>query len=152
MPGNPRKILQAKIRVLGQIITLLNAHYITVTTIDRKKRRPRFDTAPFEAKVRSDTTQLLLDIAAQNQNVIVAGDFNTPPRINLYNRLRSQMTDAFAAAGRSLGYTYPARQPLLRIDYIWLKNLKPLRTWVPSIVASDHLAVVAEVALPAALP
>jgi endonuclease/exonuclease/phosphatase family metal-dependent hydrolase len=50
--------------------------------------------------------------------VIICGDFNDPPSSYTYNRISSNLKDAFVEAGSGLGNTYNGIIPLLRIDYI----------------------------------
>ena len=50
--------------------------------------------------------------------VIICGDFNDPPSSYTYNRIKSQLQDAFVETGSGLGNTYNGIIPLLRIDYI----------------------------------
>jgi vancomycin resistance protein VanJ len=145
MPGNPRKILEADLLIDGRRVKLVCVHYIAATLIDRRTRRPRFDTFRAEDPIRDNTTTLLLDIAARSPHpIVVAGDFNTPPRVGVYRMLQRQMTDAWATGGLGLGFTYSSSRPLLRIDYIWLKGLEVARVWVPQTQASDHFPLVAD--------
>jgi endonuclease/exonuclease/phosphatase family metal-dependent hydrolase len=44
--------------------------------------------------------------------------------------------------------TSPAIDPKGRIDFVWLRDLTPLRAWVSDSLASDHRMVVVEVAFP----
>ncbi|MDX2004247.1 MAG: endonuclease/exonuclease/phosphatase family protein [Meiothermus sp.] len=145
MPGNPRQILEADLVIGDRRLKLVCVHQIAATLIDRRTRRPRFDTFLAEDRVRDDTTRLLLNVAAQSQHpVAVAGDFNTPPRVGVYRTMQAQMTDVWAARGFGLGFTYSSSRPLLRIDYIWTKGLGAGRVWVPRTGASDHFPLVAD--------
>lgn len=81
--------------------------------------------------------------------LIVAGDFNTPPRGEVYRRLSATMTDAFGYAGWGLGCTFRSDVPAMRIDYVFLGNgVRAERCWAPHTEASDHLPMVADVELP----
>ena len=42
----------------------------------------------------------------------------------------------------------PAVDPEKRIDYVWLRGLKPTRAWVAESLASDHRMVVTEIEFP----
>ncbi|MFX0145813.1 MAG: endonuclease/exonuclease/phosphatase family protein, partial [Candidatus Hodarchaeota archaeon] len=44
--------------------------------------------------------------------------------------------------------TSPAIDPKGRIDFVWLRDLTPLRAWVSDSLASDHRMVVVEVVFP----
>jgi vancomycin resistance protein VanJ len=81
--------------------------------------------------------------------LIIAGDFNTPPRGRFYRRLHREYKDAFAEAGLGLGHTFRSNIPVLRIDYVFLDNgVAPVRSYVPKVRASDHRPLVAELAVP----
>ncbi|MBB6097829.1 endonuclease/exonuclease/phosphatase (EEP) superfamily protein YafD [Deinobacterium chartae] len=73
---------------------------------------------------------------------LLLGDLNTPPRGLLYGAL-GRLQDAFAVAGRGLGYTFPSRLPLMRTDDVWSRGLRAsaVRT---ADAPSDHRAVVAD--------
>lgn len=91
----------------------------------------------------------------------LGGDFNTPGFVGAHMRrllppvLRMMQTagyrDAFDAVGRGRGHTFPARSPLVRIDFLffphrWARGLRSARVldWDETIGASDHSPVVAE--------
>lgn len=79
--------------------------------------------------------------------VVVGGDMNDRPGGPATRLLAERFNDAFAAAGEGRGETYPASAPLYRIDYVFCsRDRTPVRASVVPIVASDHLAVVAEIA------
>lgn len=50
--------------------------------------------------------------------VIICGDFNDPPSSYTYNKISSNLKDAFVESGTGFGNTYNGLIPLLRIDYI----------------------------------
>ena len=86
----------------------------------------------------------LLREAAEGGPLIVAGDFNTPPRGELYATLASRFTDAFAQAGWGFGNTYSSRWPVVRIDHVWFSSdVQAVRAWVPPVMASDHRPLMA---------
>ncbi len=62
--------------------------------------------------------------------------------------LRAGLIDPFVALGIDpVPATDPAIDPQVRIDFVWLRGLMPLRAWVPESLASDHRMVVVEVDL-----
>ena len=68
---------------------------------------------------RSRQVDLVADhIEKSPYPVIICGDFNDPPSSYTYNRINSQLKDAFVESGFGLGNTYNGIIPLLRIDYI----------------------------------
>jgi vancomycin resistance protein VanJ len=100
-------------------------------------------------RVRRDQVEGLVEWTRDlDAPVIVAGDFNTPPCGAIYGSLREQYRDAFSEAGMGWGYTYPARAPLLRIDYVFHSDGWTTHSAQASPLAgSDHRAVFAELAL-----
>lgn len=83
---------------------------------------------------------------AREQDIpsVICGDFNQEPRGTLYTTLTKQMTDSFANKGDGFGYTFPARAPIVRIDYIWCpKRVTVKACSVVGVAASDHRPVVA---------
>jgi endonuclease/exonuclease/phosphatase (EEP) superfamily protein YafD len=121
----------------------------------------------YEARERQ--ARLLADYAAaQEQPVILAGDFNTTDRNDSYEILTAHLYDAWEKAGSGLGNTFPgaskqdtpgssrpdvlgidAPQWLIRIDYVfctydWEAVDARIGPWDGH---SDHRPVIAEVAL-----
>lgn len=77
--------------------------------------------------------------------VVIGGDLNDRPGGPATRLLLERFTDAFAVAGDGNGATFPAATPVHRIDYVLCSpDLVPVRAAVVPIVASDHLAVIAE--------
>ncbi len=112
--------------------------------------------------------QTLAHLARETNPAILLGDFNLADWWGEYAYLRaSGLQDAYAAAGRKSGYTLPTRIgpwrrlqrvnrmlswlpliPLLRVDYIWhTGELNSLDSWVGEDTGSDHLPVLARLAL-----
>jgi endonuclease/exonuclease/phosphatase family metal-dependent hydrolase len=96
----------------------------------------------------------------------IGGDFNAPGFLGRHTRrilpfvLRRMQSagyrDAFSIAGSGNGRTFPARAPLVRLDFLWLPSrwshgLRSARTVQYSLAgeASDHRPVVAEWQMPA---
>jgi endonuclease/exonuclease/phosphatase family metal-dependent hydrolase len=85
---------------------------------------------------------------------VLLGDFNAWPGSGPYRRLRGALRDAQDSSGRGWPRnTFPARFPLVRIDHVFHSpDLAVRRVLVPRTrgtrVASDHLPVLVEVALP----
>jgi len=80
--------------------------------------------------------------------VLVGGDLNTPPDSPILSPLRSRFELAFERAGWGYGYTKPTRLPWTRIDHILAgPQWAVTRCWVGPDLGSDHLPLIAEVAL-----
>ncbi|GAB4138571.1 MAG: endonuclease/exonuclease/phosphatase family protein [Bacteroidia bacterium] len=75
--------------------------------------------------------------------VIVCGDFNEPPVSYVYNKISTNLHDAFLESGKGFGKTFDNPFPLPRIDYIL--HSKSFASWnftvIDSEVLSDHFPV-----------
>lgn len=149
--GTGREMLKAEVAIQGKRLGILCVHLSTSATgsslqDSRGSRRAHLRKT---AKIRLQQARMIQDIAGQSSvPLIVAGDFNTPPRGIIYLRLRVRFTDAFAQAGWGTGYTYPARPPVLRIDYLWTdRSIGIQRCYRPASTASDHYPMVADLRL-----
>ncbi|WOP19395.1 hypothetical protein R0146_03735 [Raineyella sp. LH-20] len=60
--------------------------------------------------------------------------------------LTSQLQSVQDTAGKGLGFTWPARFPVLRIDQILIRGVQPKNASVLPATGSDHRAVVAGIA------
>jgi endonuclease/exonuclease/phosphatase family metal-dependent hydrolase len=82
--------------------------------------------------------------------VIVCGDFNALPGSATHLAMKEHFHDAWEAVGLGEGSTFPGTNPVRRIDYVFFApngRVTPLRAWVPSSPASDHLPLVVEFGL-----
>ena len=97
---------------------------------------------PSEQKNAVKTICDLLDEI--NTPVILMGDFNTTPKdINLKPlRERLKDTDEFNSV-KNMG-TYPSDKPKKKIDYIFYRDLKCIKTETIEEIYSDHLPIIAE--------
>jgi len=78
--------------------------------------------------------------------VAFGGDFNSTPDSPIYRQLvDAGFTDGAAAFDPSP--TSPSEAPGTRIDYVWIRGLKPVAAKVLDSTASDHRMVVIEVLL-----
>jgi vancomycin resistance protein VanJ len=147
-----RPALVAVYEVGGRRFTVVNVHFATAGGADSviTGRRGRRSYLRQTAAIRRRQTDALRRLESETRGpTLICGDFNTPPRGLVYRGLRGLFTDAFEAAGRGFGWTYPSRFPVLRIDYVWLREAVATRAWVPEVRASDHRPVVADVVLKA---
>ncbi|MEU2200499.1 endonuclease/exonuclease/phosphatase family protein [Isoptericola sp. NPDC019482] len=76
--------------------------------------------------------------------VLVAGDLNTA----LDDRALSPVTAEVTGLRQVFGFTFPAAAPVVRIDHVLARGASVERVAPLGRTASDHLPVVAEVALP----
>jgi vancomycin resistance protein VanJ len=101
-----------------------------------------------EAAEREATLQELLAAHPPGTGpFLLMGDLNTPPAGRLYGLLSARLQDAFGEAGAGWGYTFPARLPLVRIDYVFASRAwLPQRAWTGGPRGSHHRPLVAELA------
>lgn len=142
-----RPHIEAHINVAGQMITVFVVH------------TPAPNYRQFETQSANciPEIQSLIKRGHLDQPTIYMGDFNVVERSTPYRMMtKAGLTDAFRAAGSGPGLTFPTRfqylpvrLPLmLRIDYIWVtKHFKPITSRVAAGYGSDHLPVIAELAL-----
>ncbi|HUR41854.1 MAG TPA: endonuclease/exonuclease/phosphatase family protein [Verrucomicrobiae bacterium] len=83
--------------------------------------------------------------------LVVAGDFNDWRCRARQVLQRCGLVEAFVASGRREPRTFPARFPLLRLDRIYVRNVRAVRPAVHSVRPwshlSDHAALSAEIDL-----
>lgn len=95
-----------------------------------------------------ETEQLLVFLAAQKAPLIVVGDFNDEPTGSAYKLMMAGFEDAWLRSGaKGGGLSYPADQPVKRIDYILTRQsdrIRAKKAWVVNTLASDHLPIVAD--------
>jgi len=86
-----------------------------------------------------------LDFIAEGP-AILGGDFNSAPDSPVYRQLvDAGFTDGAAAFDPSP--TSPSEAPTERIDYVWMRGLRPVDARVLDSTASDHRMVVVEALL-----
>jgi endonuclease/exonuclease/phosphatase family metal-dependent hydrolase len=87
-----------------------------------------------------------LDFTGSQRPAVFGGDFNSQPDSPVVQAIRQAgFVDPFIALGIDPPPTDPAIDPQIRIDYVWIRDLAPLRAWVSESLASDHRMVVVEV-------
>ncbi len=91
-------------------------------------------------------------IQGHDGHTLVAGDFNMPVESAIYRNYWARFDNAFGQVGFGFGATKMTRvhgfRYGLRIDHILLDDgLRAHRAWVADTVGSDHLPLVADVAV-----
>ena len=110
------------------------------------------------AENRAQTAELVARSRGETRPAIVAGDFNFDETTPNFAALREAgFVAAHDIAGETRGATWPARSPLkylpgIRIDHLLLRDgtdagLTCTRAWVGGFDGSDHLPIVADVAI-----
>jgi endonuclease/exonuclease/phosphatase family metal-dependent hydrolase len=75
----------------------------------------------------------------------LVGDFNAPPNAPELAPLWTELVDSWDVAGVGDGLTFPAVDPVKRIDYVTHSpNIETRDADVVATQASDHLPVVAD--------
>jgi len=132
-----RGLLHTVVKVPGW---KLNLHCICVhLSLHERGRRRQLEAIAARLQVLAD----------QRLPTIVAGDFNDwRQRASSILEQSLGMTEVSVAAGGRHGRTYPSVLPLLRLDRIYVRGFRVLRSRVhrgpPWSLLSDHLAVSAE--------
>jgi endonuclease/exonuclease/phosphatase family metal-dependent hydrolase len=92
--------------------------------------------------------QLVAMVEGSAGSFVVGGDLNALPGDPGPSSLSGLASDCWEAAGEGSGATFQSHAPTARIDYLFAgRAFRPLRTWTAGGAASDHLMIVAELAL-----
>lgn len=142
LPGSGRRALIANMKVGQNDLTVVGVHFATNIPGARRANLRNY----LRGSAKSRTTQVRNLIAALPvENVIIAGDFNLPPRGIAYRRLAARYSDT-SKSGLGFGYTYRSGLPIARIDHIFAsKNMKTISWHTVSKTSSDHRAVVTDI-------
>jgi vancomycin resistance protein VanJ len=153
--------LAALAEVEGMTVRVLTTHLASPTTrADAPESLPALPIpSAYDTRVRDAEVARLLSFARGSPGpLLLLGDFNLADREPAYALLAAELRDSFRAAAWGFGFTFPdtkrlLRQPypypLIRIDYVWSRELTPLAAWTACGQSkSDHCAVVAVLALP----
>jgi len=84
-------------------------------------------------------------LATMEPPIVLVGDLNSLPGSPEIRQLTEVLSDAWATSGEGPGYTFSARRPRARIDYVM--SSEDLAAWVAEVLwsrAADHLPVVAD--------
>ncbi|HLE57375.1 MAG TPA: endonuclease/exonuclease/phosphatase family protein [Rhodothermia bacterium] len=125
MPG----FLEAKVDLGGRVVRVFNTH------LDYRA----------DPRVREQQVAEMLAIIGESSNpTILFGDMNAPPQAPELQPLFARFNDAWKGQADS-GLTYPAREPVRRIDYVLTSpHFLARSVRVPVTLASDHRPVVVE--------
>ncbi|MGH3663647.1 MAG: endonuclease/exonuclease/phosphatase family protein, partial [Micromonosporaceae bacterium] len=140
-PGFP----EVAVNVAGAIVHVFNTH-LDYRADPSVRQMQVADTLRImdEAGQHGDAGQQ----AGAGRQQILLGDFNAPPHAPELAPLWERLVDTWSVSGGVPGLTYPAANPVKRIDYVAVsKRVKVRGVQVPGTLASDHLPVVADLTL-----
>lgn len=101
-----------------------------------------------ELDIRETEVHEMIDIISEHDHSILTGDMNANPDAPELAPLFQTYQDAWDATNDSPGYTFPADDPIKRIDDIFLTpGIQIDSAEVIETLASDHLPVTAELTL-----
>jgi len=127
-----RGMIRVEVEFAGQVVNFVTTH------LDYQYE----DGRVFE------TEQLLKFLNDVKGPVILVGDLNDEPAGGAYQLLLQTFKDAWLdSRTKATGLSYPADKPLKRIDYVFYrgaKRIKSEKAWMVDTSASDHLPVVVE--------
>ncbi|MBE2185207.1 MAG: endonuclease/exonuclease/phosphatase family protein [Rhodothermales bacterium] len=128
----PRGALVVEIDAPGRRLTVVNTH---------------LDASGSDMYRQQEAATLLAlsdSLRRTSATVVVGGDFNATPNADVIGRVRAAgWHDAWATCGSDDGFTFSARQPIKRIDYLWLdESLGCTSARVSADTLSDHRALV----------
>lgn len=153
------------VEIEGQALTVYNVH-MHMPLLNEPRFPVSVPDGMLQLALQYDEThrnslirRLLAVLAEEDLPYIVAGDFNTSDNTLMYDEMAAFMRDSFRETSAGLGATWPASvgddplppfiPPMLRIDYVWHSaDLRALATATGPDIGSDHLPVIATLALP----
>lgn len=102
-----------------------------------------------DPSVRTMQVEDMLEIIdADSGPTVLVGDLNAPPDAQELAPLWDEFDDAWDAEGTGPGYTYPAEDPVKRIDYVLTSpTVETDSVEVVEALAADHRPVVADLSL-----
>lgn len=91
----------------------------------------------------SEQVERIIQLLPQSTDLILAGDFNFEPNSDTHQMITKFLSDGVLQINRQAENTFPADQPVRRIDYIFIgSNIQPVG--IPTLTldevatASDH--------------
>ncbi|WP_425547804.1 endonuclease/exonuclease/phosphatase family protein [Actinocorallia longicatena] len=83
--------------------------------------------------------------AEPNERVVLLGDLNGSMDDRAFTGLTSRLRSVQEQAGDGFGFTWPAAFPMIRIDQILVRGVRPLSSRVLPATGSDHRPVAATI-------
>jgi endonuclease/exonuclease/phosphatase family metal-dependent hydrolase len=130
--GQPRGVLSATLASNGHAVHVLGTH---------------FGLLPGEADRAADLVVAL--VSARSGPLIAGGDLNCPwAAAACHRRLRSVLVDCARVGQQRPQPTFPAPRPVLRLDYLYTRDLVVREARVLPTRASDHRPLLVGLELP----
>jgi vancomycin resistance protein VanJ len=107
---------------------------------------PRSGFSTLQRDVSADRLGEMIS-AEPLHRVVLLGDFNGTTTDRSLSPITSQMRSTQDTAGHGFGFSWPSSFPVMRIDQILVKGVKPTSSWTLPKTASDHLPVAARITL-----
>ncbi|MDP8922642.1 MAG: endonuclease/exonuclease/phosphatase family protein [Chloroflexota bacterium] len=153
---------RVRLRTEAGVVWLVNVHLLSPRLEARRLARGRLVVPrDFHDERRDEELdRLVAEVRKLDGPFVLAGDLNTAAGSRPNRRFPDSWRDAYREAGEGFGHTFPTEQwllggrvwvpfPLVRIDYVLTSpELTPRSARVPWIPGSDHLPVIADLALP----
>ena len=137
-----RAVQWLKVNIAGLEVSVMNTH-LSIHFRDRLLQIEQLLGAEWLAKAESHLP------------LVICGDLNSSRFSPVYRRLSKDLVDAQRANGKRALPTWPSRWPLFRLDHLFTsRSIRVVRCEVRrdslSLLASDHLPLLAELDLHAA--
>lgn len=147
--GGHWNVQEVAVEVAGREVRLLNVHMVPDGyEPDWWPQLPFLQRVERKRQLRDEElAEIVRRVEAKPGPVVVCGDFNTQPFDPRHRRLAAALTDAYRATHAGFGYTLTPQAPTKRVDYVWTRDIRPLRTEVGSAKTSDHRPLLAELGL-----
>jgi vancomycin resistance protein VanJ len=149
--------LSQRSRLTSVVTVEVDERPVQVTSLHLISPCPTCGTAVFERleledDVRRAEVGAVLEALDPDLPAVVGGDLNSGERSTAYRRLvAAGFTDPQRDVGSGMGFTWPADgrivPPVVRIDWVMIRDLTATRATVEDTGASDHRAVVVDLAL-----
>lgn len=147
--GGHWNVQETMLDLVGKTVRLINVHMVPdAYEPDWWPRLGWMDRIDRKRRLRDEQlAEIMRRVEAKPGPVVVCGDFNTQPFDPRYRVLAGRLTDAFRATHFGFGYTLTSTAPTKRVDYVWTRDVRPLRSRVIGTKASDHMPLVVDLAL-----
>lgn len=123
-------------------ITITNTFQLVETTIQDKSVivinvHLKCDILCVTQKIELDCLLDFIQTLPSDTSIVIMGDFNLPTFSKVIKYLNTKLHQV-----NNNIYTYPSNYPLVKIDYLYTKNIEMTLT-TPQVIHSDHLPLIA---------